>query len=72
MPIYEYSCRGCDKSFEAIVYSSTVPECPDCESTDLEKQPSVFAVGRGGQSAPQNIPAACQGCPSPKNGCPVN
>jgi putative FmdB family regulatory protein len=45
MPIYEYACHQCGNEFEALVRSDTVPECPHCHSTDLEKQLSVFATG---------------------------
>lgn len=58
MPIFEYRCKSCGKRFEAIVQSSTVPECPRCESKDLDKELSVFAVGGGKASTP----AACSPC----------
>ncbi len=44
MPIYEYICRTCGHLFEQIVFSSAIPACPSCRSTELEKQPSVFAA----------------------------
>lgn len=61
MPIFEYVCRSCQKRFEAIVFPSTKPECPSCQSKELDKQLSVFAVnGKAEASAP---PAGeCGGC----------
>jgi putative FmdB family regulatory protein len=45
MPIFEYLCRECKHSFEAIVLGSQVPKCPKCESKKLDQQLSRFAVG---------------------------
>jgi len=44
MPIYDYRCRACGRAFEALVRGSTTPTCPTCQSDDLERQPSLFAV----------------------------
>ena len=44
MPIYEYACQGCGREFETLVRSDTVPACPHCHSTHLQKQLSVFAT----------------------------
>ena len=44
MPLYEYSCRGCGHSFEALVRSQDTPACPSCGATDLERLISSFAV----------------------------
>ena len=43
MPIDEFACQDCGREFDTLVRSSTVPECPQCHSTQLEKQPSAFA-----------------------------
>ena len=37
MPIYDYRCCDCQKTFELLVRSSTVPACPACSSQQLEK-----------------------------------
>jgi len=37
MPIYDYRCKDCDKTFELLVRSSSVPVCPACGSQQLEK-----------------------------------
>jgi putative FmdB family regulatory protein len=44
MPIYDYSCRGCGHTFEALVRSTTTPSCPECRSEDLERLLSLPAV----------------------------
>jgi len=43
MPLYDYHCKACDKEFELLVRSGTVPVCPSCGSDNLEKQVSVIA-----------------------------
>ena len=44
MPLYDYKCRSCGVTFEALVRTGDQPACPSCRSTDLEKQLSLFAV----------------------------
>lgn len=43
MPIYDYRCSHCGQSCELLVRSSTVPTCPHCASTALERQVSLTA-----------------------------
>ena len=44
MPIYEYECRACGHRFEQLILYSNAPECPSCQSHDLERLISLFAV----------------------------
>ena len=44
MPLHEFKCRRCSHQFEALVRGSSEPACPSCQSTDLEKLLSLFAV----------------------------
>ncbi len=48
MPIYEYQCRACHRRFDRFVRPTTaspdVPSCPHCQSEDLERLLSTFAV----------------------------
>src|ERR1700730_12150414 len=44
MPIYEYKCRSCAHQFEFLVLVSTKPACPLCQSQELERLLSAFAV----------------------------
>jgi putative FmdB family regulatory protein len=64
MPIYEYACSRCGHEFETLVRASSVPDCPSCHSTDLEKKLSVFATAAPG---PEPMPAAgpCGSCGHP-------
>ncbi len=62
MPIFEYRCTTCDHRFETIVLSTTLPSCPQCSSTSLEKQLSVFAVGAGDQHSGSSLPEPCASC----------
>ena len=32
MPIYDFRCNDCNKTFELLVKTSTVPACPACAS----------------------------------------
>jgi putative FmdB family regulatory protein len=61
MPIFEYACQQCGREFETLVRTDTVPRCPGCESTDLDKKLSVFAKGT---SSAQHAPAAVSPCGS--------
>jgi putative FmdB family regulatory protein len=65
MPIYEYACHQCGHEFEALVRSSTVPECPSCHSTDLDKQLSVFATAAPGAEALPPAAGPCGSCGHP-------
>lgn len=59
MPIFEYACEECGHEFELLVRSDTRLECPLCQSTQLEKQLSVFATGEG---TPDRVPAMAGPC----------
>jgi putative FmdB family regulatory protein len=63
MPIYEYACQDCGKEFELLVRSDTVPTCPQCHTTHLEKKLSVFATS-GAETKAAPAAGACAACPS--------
>ena len=48
MPIYEYKCRACNHEFEALVLDAKSPQCSKCESQDIERLLSLFAVDSKG------------------------
>ena len=53
MPIFEYRCKDCGEKFETLVYSTSDTgdiECPECGSTQTEKQMSMFASSGGNGS----------------------
>jgi len=37
MPIHDFRCNACGEPFELLVLSSTVPACPHCGATQVEK-----------------------------------
>ena len=61
MPIYEYACQECRREFELLVRSDTVPECPHCRSTALDKLLSVFATASA-EPAVAAAPSPCGSC----------
>jgi putative FmdB family regulatory protein len=75
MPIYEYLCRGCGKRFEAVVWDSKTPPCPDCGERNLEKQVSTFAVRTSSSPPPASGQApSCGTCGDPRGpgACSLN
>jgi putative FmdB family regulatory protein len=63
MPIYEYVCKDCGQPFEKIVprYGSQV-DCAYCNSANVEKQLSVFAVASSSTGAGEASDAGCGRC----------
>ena len=48
MPMYEYRCRKCGKSFEMLRRMQDADrdlECPECRSEEVERLLSTFAAG---------------------------
>ena len=43
MPIHDYHCPACQADFELLVRASTVPACPHCASTALQRLVSRLA-----------------------------
>lgn len=66
MPIYEYACGQCQHQFELLVRSDTALECPQCHSTQLEKQLSVFATATAESFTPAPMASPCQSCGHPE------
>jgi putative FmdB family regulatory protein len=74
MPIFEYVCRDCDHHFEAFVQGAAAPACPSCQSPQLDKQLSVFAVSTRGAAPDMPAPAPCGACGDPRGpgACAMN
>jgi putative FmdB family regulatory protein len=60
VPLYDFRCRACRHTFEALVRINAdgggfppPSECPKCGAADLERLPSVFAA-----SSPEKRQAA--------------
>jgi len=64
MPIYEYTCQGCQRDFELLIRGQERPECPECGGLKLEKRLSVPAAHTATAS---NLPVCAP--PSPGGGC---
>jgi len=61
MPIYEYECRQCEKTFEILQRADEKVSCPSCGSGRLKKLLSVF-------SSP-TVTAGLKECASQSAGC---
>jgi putative FmdB family regulatory protein len=81
VPLFEYLCRKCARRFEALVMGAARPSCPGCQSGDLEKLISTFAVGSGaaGRSGAGSAESAaeaggCGTCGDPRGpgSCAIN
>ncbi|HUK25227.1 MAG TPA: zinc ribbon domain-containing protein [Terriglobales bacterium] len=49
MPVYEYLCKDCHKTFEEVLtlteHNADTVKCPHCGSENVEQEPaSFFAV----------------------------
>jgi len=68
MPLFEYRCGNCGKSFERIVLGQTTVVCPECESRKVTKLLSVFAISssNGGSARPSESSASCGSCGDPR------
>jgi putative FmdB family regulatory protein len=58
MPLYEYACGRCSKTFEEIRYDlAATPACPTCaQSDEVARVPfGKVAVGRKEDLRPPNI-----------------
>ncbi len=61
MPIHDYRCSTCGNAFELLVRGSTVPACPHCAGTALERQVSRIAPhGRSAAIIASNRRAAAK------------
>jgi len=54
MPLYEYQCRDCGKSFELLrrmKEADSGVKCPACDSDEIERRLSTFATRGCGASS---------------------
>jgi putative FmdB family regulatory protein len=70
MPLFEYECRGCGRHFEHLTRDNQKAACPACQSEDLQKLLSVFAVNTASAAPRFDAPAApCGRCGDPRGAC---
>lgn len=68
MPIYDYTCKSCNKSFEHLArrMDEPAPVCPECGSKQTEKGLSTFAVNGSASSSGGSLPMGGGCCPCGK------
>ncbi|HMA67278.1 MAG TPA: zinc ribbon domain-containing protein [Desulfosalsimonadaceae bacterium] len=75
MPIYEYTCRKCEETFEALIRGGEKPSCPLCGSEDVKRLLSAcgfVSKGSGGETTSRPAGSSCGGCTSSScGGCGV-
>ena len=54
MPIYEYVCMSCESHFEELVRHDESAKCPDCGTTKVQRQLSVFAASKTKPATPED------------------
>ena len=69
MPIYEYKCKKCGKTFEHLArsLSEPAPKCPKCGASQPEKQMSTFSAAVSGGNGSSSCPTGT--CPT--GTCPL-
>jgi putative FmdB family regulatory protein len=51
MPIFEYTCANCGHHFEKLILSTKRARelrCPECNSSEVQKDISLFGTSSGG------------------------
>ena len=64
MPIFEYECRDCGRTFEAFVTTERTAGCPACQSTHLTKllsSPGMVGVSADPQAKDNSFPTGACG-----------
>jgi putative FmdB family regulatory protein len=70
MPLFEYECRDCGRTFEAFVTADRTAGCPACQGTNLTKLlSSPGMVGRSGDSRSARSLPMSGGCGAGGEGC---
>lgn len=65
MPLYEFTCSKCGKTFEELLtladLASAAVACPHCASLDVHRGLSSFATGGGGAAGGSGCGGGCGG-----------
>ena len=75
MPLFEYECRDCGRTFEAFVTAERIAGCPACQSANLTKllsRPGMVGVSAGSQPRENSLPAGSCGAGGPGCACRAN
>ncbi len=56
MPMYEYTCRDCDLTFETLVFDGEDVECPECHRDRLER---IWSLPAKPPSEAKSLPLSC-------------
>ena len=43
MPLFDFHCPACGADFERLVRAGTLPDCPQCHATTVERRLSRIA-----------------------------
>jgi putative FmdB family regulatory protein len=69
VPIYEYRCRACGRSFERLVSGQQTVVCPGCDSADVTRLLSLFGFNSGQGFVASASGASGGGCGCGRGGC---
>jgi putative FmdB family regulatory protein len=74
MPIYEYTCKACNKAFDHLARTMSASDarvkCPHCGSVKTAKALSVFAAVSGDGGKPSGAaPPSCGRCGGAPGSC---
>lgn len=73
MPIYEYTCKSCDKKFDhlarSMADSGAKVKCPNCGSDKTYKALSVFAAVGESAKTGSDAPPICGHCGGAPGSC---
>jgi putative FmdB family regulatory protein len=74
MPIYEYTCKSCEKKFDHLARTMSASDakvkCPHCGSEKTAKALSVFAaVGSDSKSSSSSDAPMCGRCGGAPGSC---
>ena len=42
--MFDFTCKTCGRTFEALVRSGETPRCPACHGVDLQRELATFAL----------------------------
>lgn len=56
MPLYEYTCRQCEHTFESLVVNGERVECPECHGDRLDR---LFSVPAKPRLETSSLPMGC-------------